>query len=130
MICVMPGFTKRDEKVFIFQTNKYSVKKLNKQIKKLNTQRKKLSYYISQAIVCSKRSLHLTSTEFMHVETELFGFEEVVNISCKHGYTGEAKQSKCVNLNKWNGNRPVCRGMVENMNRIFETDCSQDCRHL
>lgn len=66
----------------------------------------------------------------MHAKTEVFIFEEVVNISCKQGYIGEVKQSKCVNLNKWNGNRPVCRGMVENMNRIFEIDYSQDCRHL
>ncbi|XP_071163564.1 receptor-type tyrosine-protein phosphatase alpha-like [Mytilus edulis] len=66
---------------------------------------------ICQSIACSKRSLHLTSTEVMHAKTEVFIFEEVVNISCKQGYIGEVKQSKCVNLNKWNGNRPVCRAI-------------------
>ncbi|CAC5375589.1 CSMD [Mytilus coruscus] len=39
----------------------------------------------------------------------MFKYGDVVNISCKQGFTGEATLSKCINMNKWNDNRPVCR---------------------
>ncbi|CAC5368342.1 unnamed protein product [Mytilus coruscus] len=64
---------------------------------------------VCQYIECSKSSLHLTDIEVINTTVEKFNFGDVINISCKHGYIGEAKLLKCVNMNKWTANRPVCR---------------------
>ncbi|CAG2232469.1 CSMD [Mytilus edulis] len=64
---------------------------------------------ICQDIKCSRISLNLTENEVINTRAEMFSFGEVVNISCKQGYLEEFKLTKCVNMNKWNNNRTVCR---------------------
>lgn len=65
-------------------------------------------------ITCNKSFLNLTRSQIIGYDTEIYRFEDVVNISCKPGYTGISTLTKCFQRNNWTKLGPECKGKYEN----------------
>ena len=77
-------------------------------------------YFFFTAITCNRESLAKNDSFKVSGNRSIYGYHDEETITCNVGYNGLYVNRKCIGLNTWTNEDPLCRRKIINRSIVLE----------